>query len=69
LELEELAQRQQLVWGTFLMERQPTPERKIAHILIDVGAIATIIIEECGASMQVAIIAADRILEYLEGIG
>jgi hypothetical protein len=65
----ELAQRQQLVWGMSHMELPQNPERKIAHVLIDVGAIATIIIEECGASMQVAIIAADRILEYLEGIG
>lgn len=35
-------------------------------MLVDAGAIASIIVEECGASMQTAIIAADRILEYFE---
>ena len=47
-------------------EPPPSP-KKMAQTIIDAGAIATIIIEECGASMQQAIIAADRILAYLEG--
>lgn len=47
-------------------EPPPSP-KKIARLLVDAGAIATIIIEECGISMIVAIIIADRILAYLEG--
>lgn len=50
------------------MEQPPSPERKIARVLVDAGAIATIIIEECGASMMQAIIATDRILEYLSSV-
>ena len=46
---------------------QPPSHRDLARVITDAGAIATIIIEECGASMTQAIIAADRILAYLEG--
>jgi len=49
------------------MEQPQTP-KQISYVLIDAGAIAGIIVEECGASMITAIIAADRILEYLQNI-
>ena len=47
---------------------EPPPSPKdLARVITDAGAIATIIMEECGASMTQAIIAADRIPAYLEG--
>jgi hypothetical protein len=47
---------------------EPPPSPKdLARVITNAGAIAQIIIEECGASMLQAIIAADRILAYMEG--
>lgn len=43
----------------------PQTPKEIAYVLLDVGEISRIIIEECGASMVEAVIAADRILEYI----